>query len=169
MIDSNNNQSDVGTYLTFEMNEETFAINVSKVLNILEMQKITWVPRARDYMKGVINLRGAVLPVVDLRIKFGLPIKEDSVDTSIIVLSIIKEEEEVLLGSIVDGVREVLEIKDDSIVASPVIGTRYNSELTTGMLQVDDKFITILDIDKVFSINDVVEYKEQSTTETLEK
>lgn len=74
---SNDIMNEVGTYLSFKLSEEVFAINVSKVLNILEVSKITKIPKAPDYMKGVINLRGSVLPVVDMRIKFGLPEKRE--------------------------------------------------------------------------------------------
>ncbi|HNX65318.1 MAG TPA: chemotaxis protein CheW, partial [Bacteroidales bacterium] len=102
----------VETFLSFKLSEEVFAINVSQVLNILEMSKITRIPKAPEYLKGVINLRGTVLPVVDLRIKFGLPEKEATVDTSIIVLNILLNEESIFVGIMVDAVREVLELKN---------------------------------------------------------
>jgi len=151
----------VQTYLSFKMAEELFAINVSKVINILEMRHITKVPKTPDYMKGVINLRGTVLPVVDLRIKFGLPEAENTVDTSIIVLNIEKEGETIMLGTLVDAVREVLELKDDEIADSPSIGTKYNSGYIQGMYRMDEHFIMILDIDKIFSVDDIIDVKEQ--------
>src|SRR5512145_2602815 len=101
----------VETFLSFKLSEEVFAINVSQVLNILEMNNITAIPKAPNYMKGVINLRGTVLPVVDLRIMFSLPEKETTVDTSIIVLNINLNDESVLVGILVDALREVLELK----------------------------------------------------------
>jgi purine-binding chemotaxis protein CheW len=158
----------VQTYLSFKLGEEVFAINVSKVINILEMSNITKIPKAPDYMKGVINLRGMVLPVVDLRIKFGLPEKEVSVDTSIIVLSIDLNGEPVLIGSQVDAVREVLELKSEEIAPAPTIGAKYNSGFIEGMWRTDDKFIMILDIDKVFSTDEVIDFKEQITHATKE-
>ncbi len=151
----------IQTYLSFKMSEELFAINVSKVINILEMRHITKVPKTPTYMKGVINLRGSVLPVVDLRIKFGLPEVENTVDTSIIVLNIEKEGEIVTLGVQVDAVREVLELKDEEIAESPSIGTKYNSGFIQGMYRMDEHFIMILDIDKIFSIDDIIDVKEQ--------
>jgi len=151
------------TYLSFKLSEEMFAINVSKVINILEMSHITRVPKAPDYIKGVINLRGTVLPVVDLRIKFGLPEKEANVDTSIIVLNIELNGEPVLVGTLVDAVKEVLELKSEEIAPSPTIGTKYNSGFIDGMWRQDEKFIMILDIDKVFSTDEVIDYKEQLT------
>jgi len=162
----------VQTYLSFKMSEELFAINVSKVINILEMRHITKVPKTPSYMKGVINLRGTVLPVVDLRTKFGIPEAENTVDTSIIVLNIEKEGETIMLGTLVDAVREVLELKDDEIAPSPNIGTKYNSGFIQGMYRMDEHFIMILDIDKIFSVDDIIDVKEQmalSTVESVEK
>lgn len=155
--------SEIQTYLSFKLGEEVFAINVSKVLNILEMSHITKIPKAPEYMKGVINLRGTVLPVVDLRIKFGSPEKEVTVDTSIIVLSIDLNGESVLIGTQVDAVREVLELRNDEIVPAPSIGTKYNSGFIEGMWRMDEKFIMILDIDKVFSTDEVIDFKDQIT------
>jgi purine-binding chemotaxis protein CheW len=152
----------VKTCLSFKLGEEVFAINVSKVINILEMSHITRIPKAPEYMKGVINLRGTVLPVVDLRIKFGLPEKENTVDTSIIVISIDLNGEPVLIGTLVDAVREVLELKNDEISPAPTIGTKYNTGLIEGMWRVDEKFIMILDIDKVFSTDEIIEFKDQT-------
>ncbi|MFZ5941675.1 MAG: chemotaxis protein CheW [Bacteroidota bacterium] len=157
----------IQTYLSFKMSEEVFAINVSKVMNILEMQHITRVPKTLPYMKGVINLRGTVLPVVDLRVKFGLPEKEFTVDTSIIVLNIEKEGDPLMLGILVDSVREVLEFKDEDIAPSPTIGTKYNSGFIQGMYRIDDRFIMILDIDKVFSVDDILEVKDYMTHTTV--
>jgi purine-binding chemotaxis protein CheW len=154
------------------MSEELFAINVSKVINILEIRHITKVPKTPPYMKGVINLRGTVLPVVDLRIKFGLPEKENTVDTSIIVLNIEKDGEIIMLGTLVDAVREVLELKDEDIAESPSIGTKYNSGYIQGMYRMDEHFIMILDIDKIFSVDDIIDVTEhtaQGSTEGVQK
>jgi purine-binding chemotaxis protein CheW len=148
------------TYLSFKLGEEVFAINVSKVINILEMSRITKIPKAPEYMKGVVNLRGTVLPVIDLRIKFGLPEKEATVDTSIIVLSISLNGETVLVGAQVDAVKEVLELKTDDIAPSPTIGSKYNSGFIEGMWRMEDIFIMILDMDKVFSIDDILDVQE---------
>jgi purine-binding chemotaxis protein CheW len=148
------------TYLSFKLSDEVFAINVSKVLNILEMSHITKIPKAPEYMKGVINLRGKVLPVIDLRIKFGLPEKEATVDTSIIVLSINLNKETVLVGTQVDAVKEVLELKTDEIAPSPTIGSKYNSGFIEGMWRINDNFIMILDMDKVFSVDDILDVQE---------
>ena len=153
-------QTAIQTYLSFKLGEEVFAINVSKVLNILEMSPITKVPKSPDYMKGVINLRGNVLPVVDMRIKFGLRENEITVDSSIIVLSINKNNEELMVGVLVDAVKEVLEFRDEEIVDSPSIGTKYNSGFISGMKRRDSNFIMILNIDKVFATEEIIDFNE---------
>ncbi len=150
----------IQTFLSFTLREEVFAINVSKVINILEMKPITRVPKMPAFMKGVINLRGTVLPVIDLRIKFGLPAKEATVDTSIIVLNILKDGENIMLGILVDAVKEVLELRMEEIAPSPSIGTRYDAGFIEGMWQVDENFIMLLDIDKVFSVDEIIDFKE---------
>jgi purine-binding chemotaxis protein CheW len=157
------------TYLSFKLGEEVFAINVSKVTNILEMSQITKIPKAPEYMKGVINLRGSVLPVIDLRLKFSLPEKEATVDTSIIVLSINLNGEMVMVGVQVDSVKEVLEFITDEIAPSPTIGSKYNSGFIEGMWRTEDKFIMILDIDRVFSVDDIIDVKEFTHHVSLEK
>lgn len=154
-------ENGVETYLSFKLSEEVFAINVSQVLNILEMSQITRIPKSPEYLKGVINLRGTVLPVVDLRIKFGLPEKETTVDTSIIVLNIVLNSETILVGILVDAVREVLELKNNDIAPTPSIGTKYNSGFIKGMWRTDDKFIMLLDIDKVFTTEEIIDFKEE--------
>jgi len=161
-------ENQLQTYLSFKLSEEVFAINVSKVINILEMSHITKIPKAPDYMKGVINLRGTVLPVVDMRIKFGLPEKEVTVDTSIIVLSIDLNGEAVLIGTLVDAVKEVLELKSDEIAPPPIIGSKYNSGFIEGMWRMDDHFIMILDIDKIFSVDDVLDVKDYIAQSVVE-
>lgn len=152
--------SEIQTYLSFRLGTEVFAINVSKVLNILEMKPITKVPKSPEYMKGVINLRGSVLPVIDLRLKFGMPENKVTVDTNIIVLNIRKESEEIMLGILIDAVKEVLEFKTEEIAPSPSIGTKYNSGFIEGMWRTDENFIMILNIDKVFSVDEIIDFRE---------
>jgi purine-binding chemotaxis protein CheW len=153
----------IQTYLSFKLSEEVFAINVSKVLNILEMKPITKVPKSPEYMKGVINLRGTVLPVIDMRLKFGMPENKVTIDTSIVVLNIEREGEEIMLGILVDAVREVLEFRAEDIAPSPSIGTKYNSGFIEGMWRIDENFIMILNIDKVFSMDEIIDFKEHFT------
>ncbi|PLX05379.1 MAG: chemotaxis protein CheW [Marinilabiliales bacterium] len=147
----------INSFLSFRLGEETFAANVSSVLNILEMTKITAVPQAPEYMKGVINLRGTVLPVVDTRIKFGLPEIEYTKDTCIVVMDLKFEDESIYVGSLVDGVEEVLEIEKTDILPAPTIGNKYKSDFINGMFKHgEDKFIMLLNMNKVFNTDDLV-------------
>ncbi|MEA3451021.1 MAG: chemotaxis protein CheW [Bacteroidota bacterium] len=152
----------INAHLVFEMFEESFAINVRSLLNILEMQKITVVPEAPSYMVGVINLRGEVLPVIDSHVKFGVKPLEITSETCILVLDIVsKNEEKIKLGLMVDYVREVLPILPESMLPPPGLGESYQSEYITGMYQRENKdFIMILDIDKLLSINEIIELNE---------
>lgn len=145
----------INSYLSFKLGDEEFAAHASKVLNILEMTSITVVPKAPAYMKGVINLRGTVLPVVDTRIKFGMTPTEYTNNTCIIVLDIMIEDESIKLGALVDGVQAVLEIEKDQIMPAPSIGSRYKSEFIEGVANINDQFVMILDMDAIFSADDL--------------
>ena len=138
-------------YLTFKMEEEVFALDVGKVREILDYTTITKVPQTPDYMKGVINLRGSVVPVVDMRLKFNMPAQERTVDTCIIVVEIAIDREQTVLGALVDSVQEVFELEPAQVEPAPRIGTKLNTEFILGMGKRDDHFVIILDIDKVFS------------------
>ncbi len=163
----------INSFLSFKLGEEEFAAHVGKVLNILEMTKITEVPKAPEYMKGVINLRGTVLPVIDTRIKFGMPPTEYTANTCIIVLDIEVDGESIQIGALVDGVQAVLEIDKSKIMPPPSIGSKYRSEFIEGVANIDDKFIMILDMDAVFSTEDVTHLKDKTeeteTTTTIEE
>lgn len=138
-------------YLTFKMEEEIFALDVGKVREILDYTTITKVPQTPDYMKGVINLRGSVVPVVDMRLKFNMPPQERTVDTCIIVVEIAIDREQTILGALVDSVQEVFELEPAQVEAAPRIGTKLNTDFILGMGKRDDHFVIILDIDRVFS------------------
>ncbi|HLZ20160.1 MAG TPA: chemotaxis protein CheW [Smithellaceae bacterium] len=138
-------------YLTFKMEEEIFALDVGKVREILDYTTITKVPQTPDYMKGVINLRGSVVPVVDMRLKFNMPAQDRTVDTCIIVVEITIEQEQTILGALVDSVQEVFELEPSQVEPAPRIGTKLNTDFILGMGKRDDSFVIILDIDRVFS------------------
>lgn len=153
----------LNSYLSFKLGEEIFAANVSKVLNILEMTKITQVPKSPPYMKGVINLRGTVLPVVDTRLKFGMSATEFTPNTCILVMEVEVDGEALQVGGLVDSVQEVLEIDLKEILPSPNIGSRYRSEFINGMYKLnDDHFIMLLDMDKVFSSDEALFLREST-------
>ena len=145
----------INSYLTFKLGEEEFAAHVGKVLNILEMTKITEVPKSPDYMKGVINLRGSVLPVIDTRIKFGMTPTEYTPNTCIVVMDIDMDGDSIHVGALVDSVQAVLEIEDTQILPPPSIGHKFRSEFIEGVANINDSFIMILNMDEVFSSEEV--------------
>jgi len=147
----------IRSFLTFRLMDELFAIDVIKVIEILEMSKITKVPKSPGFLLGVINLRGNVLPVIDARIKFGMPKKELTLDSCIIVMSIEVDDGVVTIGALVDAVSEVIEVHQDTIQEPPSIGSRYNSEFMEGLVKINDEFVMILKIGKAFSSDDVSE------------
>jgi purine-binding chemotaxis protein CheW len=138
-------------YLTFKLTDEVFGVDVAQVREILDYVKITKVPQTPDFMCGVINLRGSVVPVVDMNLKFGMVKSERTVNTCIVVVEVIFNEEKSVLGALVDSVQEVFEIEPQNIEPAPKIGTKLKTEFIKGMGKRDEKFIIILDIDKVFS------------------
>jgi purine-binding chemotaxis protein CheW len=149
----------VNSYLTFKIGEEEFGAPVSKVLNILELQEITKVPKAPDYMIGVINLRGMVLPVIDTRIKFDMTPTEFTNDTCIVVMDLKMEDELIHIGALVDSVVAVREIEETQIDETPSIGNTYKSEFITGVAKVNDNFIMILDLIKLFTSSELNDLK----------
>jgi purine-binding chemotaxis protein CheW len=147
--------TEIRQYLTFKLNEEIFALDVGSVREILDYTNITKVPQTPDSMKGVINLRGAVVPVVDMRLKFNMPWQERTVDSCIIVVEITIDNEQTVLGALVDSVQEVFEMEPGQIEPAPRIGTKLNTDFILGMGKRDDTFVIILDIDKVFSLEEM--------------
>ena len=143
------------TYLTFKLDSETFAIQVANVREVLDLTEVTRVPRTPDFMRGVINLRGGVVPVVDMRKKFNLPDVEDAVDTCIIVVEVNLDGDTTVIGALADSVQEVFELADDQIEPPPSIGARLDTEFISGMGKQGDQFTIILDIDKVFSVDEL--------------
>jgi len=142
---------EVKPYLTFTLDDELFSVEVSKVREVLDFTTITKIPRTPEYMRGVINLRGSVVPVIDLRLKFGMSRTENKRNTCIIVLEINSEDETIILGALADSVQEVYELEPDQIEPAPKFGTKFKAEFLRGMGKRDEKFLMILDIDKVFT------------------
>jgi purine-binding chemotaxis protein CheW len=143
--------TDTRQYLTFQLEDEVFALDVSHVREILEFTSVTKVPRTPDYMRGVINLRGSVVPVLDMRLKFGLTLTEKTVNTCVIVVEVDFDGERTIIGALVDSVQEVFELEPGQIEPAPKIGMRLDTDFIKGMGKKDDSFIIILDIDQVFS------------------
>ena len=142
-------------FLTFKLDDETFALDISKVREVLDFTTVTKVPRTPEFMRGVINLRGSVVPVVDLRLKFGMTRTENSVNTCVIITEVTVDGDTTVLGALADSVQEVLDLDAEHIAPAPRIGTKLRTEFIKGMGKQNDRFIIILDIDKVFSSDEL--------------
>ena len=144
-----------GKYLTFQLANEEFGIRVLKVREIMGLQEITAVPQTPAHIKGVINLRGKVVPVIDLRLKFGLPAAEYTQRTCIIVTQVQGEAGSILMGIVVDGVSEVLNLTAQEIEDTPDFGEAIAGGYLLGMAKVKGKVKILLDIDRVLSTQDL--------------
>ena len=164
METNENTTKTLNSYLTFKLGEEEFAVHVNNVLNILEMTKVTKVPQTPDYIQGVINLRGTVLPVIDTRLKLGMSATEVTHNTCIVVMEVNLKGDKVYVGSMVDQVEAVNEISDGQIQKTPEMVNGINNELLIGMAQIDEKFIMLLDIEKVMSLEELREISQISET-----
>lgn len=144
-------------YLTFKLQDEIFALDISIVREVLDFTIVTKVPGTPDFMRGVINLRGSVVPVIDLRLKFGMTVTEKTVNTCVIIVEVKVNDETVILGVLADAVQEVMDLENDQIEPAPRIGTHLKTDFLKGMGKHKDCFLMLLDIDKVFSSNEFLE------------
>lgn len=147
--------STISQYMTFKLGNELFAINVAQVREVLEVSTITRVPTAPNYMRGVVNVRGKAIPVVDLRLRFGLTPAADTVSTRTIVMELLLDGETTVLGGIADSVHEVIELDPANINPPPRIAMRWRTEFIQGMGRRGDDFIIILDVNAVFASEEV--------------
>lgn len=147
--------SETAQYLTFKLGDEIFALEVAKVREILDFSAVTKVPKTPDFMLGVINLRGGVVPVIDLRLKCGMTRTEKTVNTCIIVVEVSLDGETLILGALSDSVQEVFDLDPDQIEPAPHIGSRLRSDFVKGMGKRNGNFIIILDIDKLFTADEL--------------
>lgn len=138
-------------FLSYKLAGEEFALDISKVREVLDLPKITRLPRMPEFMRGVINLRGQVVPVVDQRLKFGLEGCTDTHDTRIIIMEIDQQGERVVVGAIADAVNEVMDMEPENIEPPPRMGTRLDINFIQGMGKKDEEFVIILNVDKIFS------------------
>ena len=159
-------QSD--TYLTFYLDEELFGLNIHLVREVLELTDVTRIPMTAEYMRGVINVRGHVVPVVDLRQKFGLTETEQTVDTCIIIVELDIDGESSTMGALVDGVQEVLTIAPGQIEATPRLGSRIDTRYIQGIGKLGEQFVILLDIQAIFSLNELVMLAEMNEDQALE-
>ncbi|MBF0224866.1 MAG: chemotaxis protein CheW [Desulfobacterales bacterium] len=145
----------ISQYLTFYLGEEMFTLDISQVREVLDFIKLTKVPRTPEFMKGIINLRGSVVPVIDLRLKLGMLQTIKTLNTRIIIVEVDVDGEKTILGVLADSVKDVIDLEPDQIIAPPKIGTRLKTDFIKGMGRHENQFIIILDIDKVFSSDEL--------------
>ncbi len=148
-----------GKYLTFKLGPEEFGVRVIKVREIMGIQQITAVPQTPDYLMGVINLRGKVIPVIDLRLKFGLPAMEHTQRTCIIVVQVEGEASSILVGLVVDAVSEVLNLMSSDIEDTPDFGAKLSTPFILGMAKLKGKVKILLDIDRVVSTHEITGFE----------
>ena len=151
-------------FLTFTLGKDMFALDIIGVREILDMTEITRIPHTPPSIRGVVNVRGAAVPVVDLRLRFGMQETAHTVHTRIINVEIHKGDSMTVLGAIADSVKEVLELEADSIVPPPSMGASVNTDFLRGIGKVNDKFLLVLDIAKVLGAEDVLMLGEVSRT-----
>lgn len=144
-----------GKYLTFTLDREIYGLEILKVQEIIQIQDITSVPNMPSFIRGVINLRGKVIPVVELRVKFALETTDDTETTCIIVVQVRSGNGELTMGIIVDEVSEVLDVGAESLQETPSFGGGVNTDFIRGMGKIDKKVVMLLDIDKVLTMSEV--------------
>jgi purine-binding chemotaxis protein CheW len=142
-------------FLTFSLGDERFAIDVAYVREILEIIPITRIPRTPPFMLGVINNRGSVVPVVDMRLKFGMGASERTVDTCIIVTEVTLGGEPMVLGALADSVSEVVQLEPGQIDPPPKLGSTAGNDFVKGIGKRDGSFLLILDIDRLFTVEEL--------------
>jgi purine-binding chemotaxis protein CheW len=152
--------SEMRQYLTFKLGNEVFGIDVAKVREILDFTTITEIPRTPEFMSGVINLRGNVVPVVDLRLCFQMSKTVRTRNTCIVVVEVLLESESTVIGALADSVEEVIDLEPEQIKPAPKIGTQIRTDFIKGMGTRENQFIMILDIDCVFSVEQLAAARE---------
>lgn len=156
-------------YVTFRLGQELFGVEVARAKEILSLTPVTKVPQTPDYMLGVINLRGQVVPVIDMRLKLNLVARKKTEDTCIIVVEVMVDGEPITLGALADAVREVIEIRADQIEPPPKLGSRLKTEFMTGMGKIDEQFIILLNFDRIFNTDELELLQEVGEHESCEE
>jgi purine-binding chemotaxis protein CheW len=146
-----------GKYLTFKLGTEEYGLEILKVREIIGLMNITAVPRSPDYVRGVINLRGTIIPVVDLRKKFGMESTEETEQSCIIVVEVTKEDGSEAIGVFVDAVSEVLDIAESNIERAPSLGAGVNTDFILGMAKIKDSVKILLNVEEVLTNNELIE------------
>ncbi len=155
LVDTLNVARDAKQYLTFVLGGEVFGIGILNIKEIIEYGSVTTVPMMPEFIAGVINLRGSVVPVIDLAVRFGGESKDLTKRTSIVIVEVEDDDLKLEIGVIVDMVNEVLDISPDDIEPAPAFGTRIRTDFISGMAKVDDKLLVLLETEHVLSIEEL--------------
>ena len=142
-------------YVTFSLAEELFGVEVTRTKEILSLTPVTKVPQTPEYLIGVINLRGQVVPVIDMRLKLGITAQDETEDTCIVVVEVLVDGEIITVGALTDAVREVLDVRSDQIEPPPRLGTLLKTEFVAGMGKINEQFVVLLDIDRIFNSDEL--------------
>ena len=146
---------DIQQYLTFQLTGEMYAVGILNVKEIIEYGSLTEIPMMPAFIRGVINLRGSVVPVIDLAARFGGRATETSRRTCIVIIELVTDDERHDIGIVVDAVSEVLEVSDADIEPAPAFGAKIRADFIAGMGKIGGKFVIILDIQKVLSVDEI--------------
>lgn len=159
-MEQNTAQTRRERYLTFFLGEEQYGIAIDRIKEIIAIMKVTYVPKTPPYMKGVINLRGSIIPVVDTRLRFGMEERETDMHTAIIIVEV----EKVNVGFIVDRVEEVASIESTNLGAAPKFGNNVDTDFICSMAQIGESVVMILDVLKLFEADELVSLEEITHT-----
>jgi purine-binding chemotaxis protein CheW len=159
-MEQNTAQSRRERYLTFFLGEEQYGIAIDRIKEIIALMKVTYVPKTPSYMKGVINLRGSIIPVVDTRSRFGMEPQEETMHTAIIIVEV----EKVNIGFIVDRVEEVASIDNSKLGVAPKFGSNVDTDFICSMAQIEENVVMILDVLKLFEADELVSLEQITQT-----
>ena len=154
-----------GQYLAFTLNGETFAMDIRSIKEVIQFATLTEVPLMPAFIRGVINLRGSVVPVIDLSVRFGRSSTEIGRRTCIVILEVAQKEETAVLGALVDTVSEVLEIGESGIEPAPAFGSSLRSDFIAGIGKVSGKFVILLAVDRVLSVEEMAAFSAERGVE----
>jgi purine-binding chemotaxis protein CheW len=160
-MEQNTVQSRRERYLTFFLGEEQYGIAIDRIKEIIAIMKVTHVPKTPDYMRGVINLRGSIIPVVDTRLRFGMETKEEDMHTAIVIVEVDK----VNIGFIVDRVEEVASIDSSKLSEPPKFGSNIDTDFICSMAQMDENVVMILDVLKLFAADEMISLEQIQQTQ----
>lgn len=151
----NVSQNEASQYLTFILSDEEFAVPIMQVKEIIEYNDLTTVPMVPEFIAGALNLRGSIVPVINLAIKFGMTPSEISRRTCVVIMEVEVDNEQVVMGVLVDKVLQVLDITEENIDAAPTLGAQIRTDFIKGMGKLEDRFVIILAINKILSAEEI--------------